>query len=107
MWKNVTHTLQAYTFAPMVACTKSDGVFQKRKTGHDLTMSHLGKGELSYWQPSGRRKKQVMQLDLHCTAWMELVPSRTDSNKLSLTVGVRGAVLQRRRRSREMGLVQR
>lgn len=58
------------------------------QTGRELTVSHLGKGELSYWQPSGRCKEQVMQLSPHHTAWMELVPSSADSNTLPLTVGV-------------------
>lgn len=33
MWKNVIDILQTYSFVPMVACIKSDGVFQKRMWG--------------------------------------------------------------------------
>lgn len=58
------------------------------QTEHELTMSYLGKGELSYWQPYGRCKEQVMQLGPHRTAWMELAPSRADSNMLPWSVGI-------------------
>lgn len=87
----------------MVACTKSDLdlicnlILGRLQTGHGLTMSSLGKGELTYWQSTRICKQQLMQLGLHHTAWMEPVPSRADGEMLLLTVGVCGAVLQRKR----------
>jgi len=57
-------------------------------------MLHLGKGDFSYWQPSGRSKEQAMQLGPHCSGSMELDPSRADHNTLPLTVGVLWVVNQ-------------
>lgn len=83
----------------MVACTKSDSdlicnlILGRLQTGNELTMSNLGKGELTYWQPSRICKQQLMQLGPHHTAWMELVPSKADSDTWPLTLSVCGAVL--------------